>query len=83
MIRSDSGVAHRLSSSAGVVPMRDSQVKTKRQWQKRLWRRWNRALRGDLQSSLERHPPSLDSRIRRHRCQAFSSADRHFYPGNT
>ena len=80
MIRSDSGVAHRLSLSARVVSTLDSQVKTKRQWQKRLWRRWNRALGRDLQSSLERHPRSLDSRIRRHHCQAFLKAERQFYP---
>lgn len=41
MIRSDSGVAHRLSLSARVVSAGDSQVKAKRQGQKRLWRMQN------------------------------------------
>ena len=42
VVRSDSGVAHRLSLSARVVSAVDSQVKAKRQGQKRLWRLQNR-----------------------------------------
>jgi len=42
VVRSDSGVAHRLSLSARVVSAGDSQVKAKRQGQKRLWRLQNR-----------------------------------------
>jgi hypothetical protein len=42
VIRSDSGVAHRLSSSARVLSAADSQVKTKRYVKKRLWRLRNR-----------------------------------------
>ena len=42
MIRSDSGVTHRLSLSARVVSAVDSQVKTKRQGEKRLRRLQNR-----------------------------------------
>ena len=38
MVRSDSGVAHRLSLSARVVSAVDSQVKAKQQGEKRLWR---------------------------------------------
>src|ERR1700730_12916552 len=44
-IRSDSGVAHRLSLSARVVSAGDSQVKAKRQGEKRLWRLQNRRAR--------------------------------------
>src|SRR3982074_1164534 len=43
VVRSDSGVAHRLSLSARVVSAVDSQVKAKRQGQKRLWRLQNQA----------------------------------------
>ena len=42
VIRSDAGVAHRLSLSARVVSTVDSQVKVKRQGWKRLWRLQNR-----------------------------------------
>jgi hypothetical protein len=42
VIRSDSGVAHRLSLSARVLSAADSQVKVKRQRKKRLWRLQNR-----------------------------------------
>jgi hypothetical protein len=42
VIRSDSGVAHRLSLSARVLSAVDSQVKAKRQRKKRLWRLQNR-----------------------------------------
>lgn len=42
VIRSDVGVAHRLSLSARVVSTVDSQVKAKRQGWKRLWRLQNR-----------------------------------------
>jgi hypothetical protein len=42
VIRSDAGVAHRLSLSARVVSTGDSQVKAKRQGWKRLWRLQNR-----------------------------------------
>jgi hypothetical protein len=41
VIRSDSGVAHRLSSSARVLSAADSQVKMKRQRKKRLCRLQN------------------------------------------
>jgi hypothetical protein len=44
VIRSDAGVAHRLSLSARVVSTVDSQVKVKRQGWKRLWRLQNRPL---------------------------------------
>jgi hypothetical protein len=43
VIRSDSGVAHRLSLSARVLSAADSQVKAKRQGWKRLWGLKNRA----------------------------------------
>ncbi len=46
VIRSDSGVTHRLSLSARVVSAVDSQVKTKRQGKKRLWRLQNRRAHG-------------------------------------
>ena len=46
VIRSDSGVTHRLSLSARVVSAVDSQVKTKRQGEKRLWRLQNRRAHG-------------------------------------
>ena len=42
VIRSDSGVAHRLSLSARVVSAADRQVKAKRQGKKRLWHLRNR-----------------------------------------
>ena len=42
VIRSDSGVAHRLSLSARVLSAADSQVKVKRQRKKPLWRLQNR-----------------------------------------
>jgi hypothetical protein len=45
VVRSDSGVAHRLSSSARVVSAADRQVKTKRQAQKRLLRLRNKHVR--------------------------------------
>ena len=44
VVRSDSGVAHRLSLSARVVSAADSQVKAKRQGRKHLWRLQNRQL---------------------------------------
>jgi hypothetical protein len=46
VIRSDAGVAHRLSLSARVVSAADNQVKAKRQGEKRLWRLQNRAKPG-------------------------------------
>jgi len=45
VIRSDSGVAHRLSSSARVLSAADSQVKAKRQRKKRLCHMHNRRAR--------------------------------------
>jgi hypothetical protein len=42
VIRSDFGVAHRLSLSARVLSAVVSQVKAKRQCKKRLWRLHNR-----------------------------------------
>src|SRR5258708_7478770 len=42
VIRSDSGVAHRLSLSARVLSAVVSQVKAKRRCKKRLWRQQNR-----------------------------------------
>jgi len=54
VIRSDCGVAHRLSLSARVVSAVDSQVKAKRQGEKRLWRLRNRRAR-EFQSAPESH----------------------------
>jgi hypothetical protein len=60
VIRSDAGVAHRLSLSARVVSAGDSQVKAKRQGEKRLWRLQNRpfrALEKLVEGKLQRAPP--------------------------
>jgi len=52
VIRSDSGVAHRLSSSARVLSAAGSQVKAKRQRKKRLWHMHNWRAR-EIQPTLE------------------------------
>ena len=46
VIRSDSGVAHRLSLSARVLSAVDSQVKAKRRGEKHLWRLQNQPSAG-------------------------------------
>ena len=69
VIRSDSGVTHRLSLSARVVSAVDRQVKAKRQGEKRLWRLQNRHSAGTR-------------KIRRSQA-AFgkSPVESYFYPG--
>ena len=57
MIRSDSGVAHRLSSSARVLSAVVGQVKAKRQRKKRLWHMHNWRAR--------EFQPALESRLSR------------------
>ncbi len=69
VIRSDAGVAHRLSSSARVVSTVDSQVKAKRQGEKRLWR-------------LQNRPPPVTRNARRKQAAAGCAvAQSRFYPG--
>jgi hypothetical protein len=70
VVRSDSGVAHRLSLSARVVSAVNSQVKAKRQGQKRLWRLQNQA-------------SARTRKARRKQAAAgHGSANFVFYPGN-
>ena len=67
VIRSDSGVAHRLSSSARVLSAADSQVKAKRQRKKRLWHLHNwraREFQGSPESPLEVGSRRISSRPR-------------------
>ena len=71
MIRSDSGFTHRLSLSARVVSTLDSQVKTKRQWQKRLWRMGNR----DVLTIHRRTREAIFGGLA-------TLTDSYFYPGN-
>jgi len=59
VIRSDAGVAHRLSLSARVVSAVDNQVKAKRQGEKRLWRLQNRPSRGLKKLVKSKLPPAI------------------------
>jgi hypothetical protein len=55
VVRSDSGVAHRLSSSARVLSAGDAQVKAKWRRPKRFWRLRNRRYTG-VGAALEIRP---------------------------
>ncbi len=68
MIRSDAGLAHRLSLSARVVSAVDSQVKAKRQGWKRLWRLQNRP------------PPATRKARARQAAEGPATALSRFYP---
>ena len=67
VIRSDSGVAHRLSLSARVVSAVDSQVKAKRQRKKRLWRLQNRHAHRISTACPVTPPEPFPGRSNRHR----------------
>src|SRR5260370_26840509 len=68
VVRSDAGVAHRLSLSARVVSTVDSQVKAKQQGWKRLWCLQNRP----LPATRKAHP--------RQAAEGSATASLRFYP---
>jgi hypothetical protein len=70
VIRSDSGVAHRLSLSARVLSAVVSQVKAKRECKKRLWRLRNRHAH-EFQSRSDRAPGALSVSIESKRGSRF------------